>query len=110
MAPPGSAHPVFTFGALTVLGGAAGYFRKGSKASLLAGVGCGSLLIGSGIMISGENQFEGHALASLTSGVMAAGMGQRYLKSSKFMPAGLVAVLGAASCAYNVSKALEWKP
>ena len=108
MAPPGSAHPVFAFGALTLLGGVAGYARKGSRAELAAGVACGSVLLGSGALISGEGQYEGHALAAATSGLMALGMGSRFLRGGKFMPGGLVAVLGAASAAYNVSKAIEW--
>ena len=41
---------------------------------------------------------------------MALGMAQRYLKTGKFMPAGLVAVLGAAWCAYNAKKSIEWAP
>ncbi|GFH45520.1 hypothetical protein CTEN210_01994 [Chaetoceros tenuissimus] len=109
MAPPGSAHPAFGLGALTLVGGAVGYFKKGSKASLGAGLFCGSMLIGSGVLISGENQFEGHALASTTSGLMAVGMGQRYLKTGKVMPAGIVAALGCVSMAYHVKKAIEWK-
>lgn len=108
MAPPGSAHPAFGLGALTIAGGAMGYMKKGSKASLGAGVFFGSLLIGSGVLISGEHQYEGHLLASGTSSLMAVGMGQRFVKSSKFMPAGLVAVLGAISCAYHVKKTMEW--
>uniref|UniRef100_A0A7R9WAW6 Transmembrane protein 14C n=1 Tax=Pseudictyota dubia TaxID=2749911 RepID=A0A7R9WAW6_9STRA len=110
MAPPGSAHPAFGLGALTILGGAVGYFRKGSKASLGAGLLFGSLLIGSGIMISGESQYEGHALASGTSGLMALGMGQRFAKTGKFMPAGLVAAMGAVSLAYHTKKTIEWRP
>lgn len=110
MSPPGSAHPVFSLGLLTIIGGAAGYARKGSKASLIAGVGFGGLLIGSGVLISGEHQYEGHVLASATSGMMGLGMGHRFLKSGKFMPSGLVAALGAGSAAFNVMKAVEWKP
>ena len=41
---------------------------------------------------------------------MALGMAQRYFKTGKFMPAGLVAVLGAACCAYNAKKSIEWAP
>mmetsp|Transcript_20091 Transcript_20091/g.24755 ORF Transcript_20091/g.24755 Transcript_20091/m.24755 type:complete len:111 (-) Transcript_20091:85-417(-) len=108
MAPPGSAHPAFGLGGLTILGGVAGYLKKGSKASLGAGVVCGSLLIGSGILISGENQYEGHLLASGTSSLMSLGMGQRFMKTGKVMPAGIVAALGAVSCAYHVKKTLEW--
>ncbi len=108
MAPPGSAHPAFGLGALTILGGAVGYFKKGSKASLGAGVLCGGLLIGSGLMISGESQYNGHLLASGTSSLMALGMGSRYLKTGKVMPAGVVAAMGIVSCGYHAKKALEW--
>jgi uncharacterized membrane protein (UPF0136 family) len=41
---------------------------------------------------------------------MALAMGQRYFKSQKFMPSGLVAALGVAACAYNYTKAVEWAP
>jgi uncharacterized membrane protein (UPF0136 family) len=87
---PGSAHPALGLGAMTIAGGILGYVRKGSKASLGAGLVCGSLLIGSGAMIAGESQFQGHSLAAGTSALMAIGMGQRFMKTSKFMPAGLV--------------------
>ena len=110
MAPPGSAHPAFGLGALTIVGGAVGFWKKGSKASLGAGVVCGGLLIGSGVLISGEHQYEGHALATGTSTLMALGMGQRFIKTGKFMPAGLVATLGAASMAYHMKKTIEWSP
>ena len=87
-----------------------GYFKRGSKVSLLAGLTFGGLLVGSGVMISGDLQYQGHALAAGTSGVMAVAMGQRFLSTGKFMPAGLVATLGAACCAYNLKKAIEWAP
>ncbi|KAL9191245.1 hypothetical protein ACHAXT_000951 [Thalassiosira profunda] len=106
---PGAAHPAFSFGALTIGGGILGYARKGSKPSLYAGVVCGSLLIASGAMISGDSQYGGHSLAAGTSALMAAGMGHRFVKTSKFMPAGLVSVLAAASLAFHTKKALEWK-
>lgn len=106
---PGSAHPAFGFGALTIVGGMVGYLKKGSKASLGAGVFCGGLLVGSGLMISGESQYGGHSLAAGTSTLMVFGMGQRFMKTGKFFPAGIVATLAAASSAYHVKKALEWK-
>ena len=108
---PGSAHPNLGLGVLTIAGGAFGYARKGSTASLVAGVGLGSLLLTSGYLISTrETPFEGHVLASLTSGVMAVAMGQRYMATGKLMPAGLVAGLGVAALAFNVNKAMEWAP
>jgi len=98
-------------GTLVVLGGAVGYFKKGSKASLLAGGVMGSLLLTSGYMIAKtDSVYEGHLLGTATSGVMALAMGQRFLKSGKFMPGGVVAVLGAAACAYNAHKSREWAP
>lgn len=110
MAPPGSAHLNFTLGALVAAGGAMGYAKKGSVPSLVAGLTFGGLLIGSGVLISKNEAFQGHALASGTSGVMALAMGKRFVSTGKFMPAGLVATLGAAGLAYNVKKALEWMP
>mmetsp|Transcript_27061 Transcript_27061/g.39985 ORF Transcript_27061/g.39985 Transcript_27061/m.39985 type:complete len:116 (-) Transcript_27061:49-396(-) len=107
---PGSAHLNFSFGGLAILGGAAGYFRKGSTVSLIAGLTCGSLLLGSGYMICNDREHHGHMLAAGTSGFMAIGMGQRFLKTSKFMPAGLVASLSVAAAAYNFKKGREWAP
>lgn len=106
---PGSAHPNIGLGILAIAGGAAGYIRKGSKASAFAGVGIGSLLLTSSYLITTrETPYEGHVLATVTTGIMAAAMGQRFLASGKFMPAGLVATLGVAGLAYNMNKALEW--
>lgn len=86
----------------------AGYARKGSKVSLGSGLVCGGLLIGSGVLISDENQYEGHMIAAGTSGLMTVGMGQRFMHTSKFMPAGIVAVLAATSMAYHTKKMMEW--
>ncbi|KAL7569912.1 hypothetical protein ACA910_008576 [Epithemia clementina (nom. ined.)] len=108
---PGSAHLNFSLGGLVMIGGAIGYFKKGSKMSLISGMAVGSLLIGSGYMIAKTDKvYEGHLLAAATSGVLAMAMGQRYMQSGKFMPAGLVAVIGAAGLAYNATKAMEWAP
>ena len=88
-----------------------GYFKKGSKASLIAGVSIGSLLLASGYLIAKtDNVYEGHCLAAGSAGVMALAMGQRYVQTGKMMPAGLTAALGVTACAYNVVKAMEWAP
>mmetsp|Transcript_19414 Transcript_19414/g.28728 ORF Transcript_19414/g.28728 Transcript_19414/m.28728 type:complete len:116 (-) Transcript_19414:184-531(-) len=107
---PGSAHLNFSLGGLIVLGGAMGYMKKGSTMSLIAGALFGSLLIGSGVMIVKDSHYHGHMLATGASGTMALGMGQRFLSTQKFMPAGLVAVLGAGACAYNFKKMNDWAP
>jgi len=105
---PGSAHPCFGLGGLTLTGGLVGFLRKGSKASLGAGVVCGGLLIGSGVLIVQDKHLEGHALATGTSMLMSLGMGHRYIKTGKVMPAGAVAALGTLSVAYHMKKVLAW--
>ena len=108
---PGSAHVNLSLGGLVMLGGAIGYVKKGSTPSLIAGVTFGSLLVGSGYLIAKTDlQYQGHSLATASSGLMALGMAYRYMNTTKFMPSGMVAVLGAAACAYNLKKALEWAP
>lgn len=108
---PGSAHLNLSFGGLVIAGGLMGYFKKGSKISLGAGLAVGSLLISSGYMIAKtDNVYEGHLLATGTSGALALAMGKRYLSTMKFMPAGLVAALGVVACAYNFNKSREWAP
>jgi uncharacterized membrane protein (UPF0136 family) len=110
MAPPGSAHLNFSLGGLIMLGGAMGYFKKGSTMSLVAGLGFGGLLVGSGVLIAQGESYQGHVLASGVTGAMTLAMGSRFLSTGKFMPAGMVATLGVIGCAYNVKKALEWMP
>jgi uncharacterized membrane protein (UPF0136 family) len=107
---PGSVHLNSALGALTTIGGAMGYFKKGSVPSLMAGSICGALLIGSGVLITKNEPFKGHALASCVTGFMTVSMGQRFTSSGKFMPAGLVATIGAAGLAYNVRKTIELMP
>lgn len=107
----GSAHLNISLGLLIGGGGIYGYVRKGSRASLIAGMGIGSLLLGSGYMIwKTDRVFEGHTIAATSTGIMTLAMGQRYMAGGKFMPAGLVATIGALGCAYNIKKAIEWAP
>jgi uncharacterized membrane protein (UPF0136 family) len=87
-----------------------GYFKKGSAVSLMAGLTFGGLLIGSGVLIAQGESYKGHALASGVTGAMTLAMGQRFLSTGKFMPAGMVATIGAVGLAYNVKKAIEWMP
>lgn len=108
---PGSAHANLTLGGLVIAGGCMGYYKKGSTASLVAGLSIGSLLLTSGYLIAKtDNVYQGHCLAAGASGVLALAMGQRFMTTGKFMPAGLVTVLGVTGCAYNVAKAMEWAP
>mmetsp|Transcript_1674 Transcript_1674/g.2401 ORF Transcript_1674/g.2401 Transcript_1674/m.2401 type:complete len:117 (+) Transcript_1674:111-461(+) len=108
---PGVAHLNLSLGGLVIVGGTIGYLKKGSKVSMIAGLGVGSLLIGSGYMIAKTDKvYEAHLLATAASGVLAVAMGQRFVNTGKFMPVGMVAVIGAAGCAYNAMKTSEWAP
>lgn len=54
-----------------------------SKPSLFAGVGLGVLMVLSGVIIQKGHDFEGHALAAGTSGLVVAGMLPRAIKTQK---------------------------
>ena len=107
---PGSAHLNISLGGLTILGGAFGFMRKGSKISLLAGLTFGTLFLGSGYLIANDREYDGHVLATGTAGFMAFGMAQRHYSTGKFMPAGLVAAIAVAATGYNLAKARDWSP
>mmetsp|Transcript_16463 Transcript_16463/g.35510 ORF Transcript_16463/g.35510 Transcript_16463/m.35510 type:complete len:119 (-) Transcript_16463:383-739(-) len=106
MAPPGSAHPNFTFGGLLVAGGAYGFY-KGSTASLIAGAGSGSLLISSGMLVERDPQLA-FLLGSGVGGLLTAGMLPRFLKTKKVMPAGMVTLVGALSLSWNLFNLSKW--
>lgn len=73
------------------LGGAIGYFTKGSVPSLVAGLTFGTIL-GIGAWLTSVNP-RNYGLITVTSGVLAGLMGYRFYNSGKFMPAGLVFTL-----------------
>ena len=79
--------------------------------SLVAGLGIGTLFLGSGYLIAKTDRvFEGHALATCTATVLTAAMGQRLVTTGKVMPAGILTLLGLVALGYNGNKAMEWAP
>jgi uncharacterized membrane protein (UPF0136 family) len=104
----GQAHLAYAVGAAVALGGLAGYARAKSVPSLIAGITFGAGFAACGSAISSGRFLEGHAGASTLGGILAASMGYRAVTKGKFMPAGAVAGLGAASCAYHTMKLREW--
>ena len=95
-------------GSLVLAGGVAGYAKAGSVPSLIAGVCIGSTLIGAGYTVSQGKDFEGHAMGAASGWILTAAMGQRFLSSGKFMPAGLAAGVGLLTALYNSKKAKDW--
>ncbi|XP_023661885.1 transmembrane protein 14C isoform X2 [Paramormyrops kingsleyae] len=79
----------YGYAALVASGGVFGYVKAGSVPSLAAGLLFGSL---AGVGAYQMSCDPGNIWLSLaTSGTLSGIMGTRFLKSRKFMPAGLIA-------------------
>ena len=74
----------FLFGLLAIIGGAMGYARAKSKASLIAGGLSGALLIIAGIL---SPSVPGFILALIVSILLLAHFGRSYAAKKKPMPA-----------------------
>ncbi|KAM6556250.1 hypothetical protein CsatB_003269 [Cannabis sativa] len=111
------------YGFIVVIGGVVGYLKKGSIASLGGGVGSGFLLILAGYLslkafekrrnsyfalILETETLVGEVMLVSFKTVCAAAltwvMGQRYLQTSKIMPAGVVACISALMTAFYLFK------
>ena len=86
------------YGFAVLAGGVLGYARRGSTASLAGGAGAGALLLLAGFVSlktfeKRRNSYLALALETLCALALTYVMGQRYLETSKIMPAGVVAGL-----------------
>ncbi|MDJ0705141.1 MAG: TMEM14 family protein [Leptolyngbyaceae cyanobacterium MO_188.B28] len=81
------------YGSLSMVGGIMGYIQAQSKISLISGMGCGLLLL-----ISAFFQFQGQTWGLIVSVavtiVLLLAFTMRLIKTRKFMPAGLMLILG----------------
>ncbi|TFJ86450.1 hypothetical protein NSK_002107 [Nannochloropsis salina CCMP1776] len=103
----GSAHASYAVGTFLFAGGLAGYVRAQSKPSLYAGVGLGSLMVVSGMVIQSGDDFRGHTLALIASGLVVGGTLPRAIKTQKVVPTA-IALLGLVSGVYQGRKVWEW--
>ncbi|MBW4520552.1 MAG: hypothetical protein KME16_12725 [Scytolyngbya sp. HA4215-MV1] len=94
------------YGILAIVGGIIGYMQAQSKVSLFAGCGCGILLVGSAILQM-QGQPWGLAVASGVTVVLLLAFVMRWLKTRKFMPAGLMLLLGIPALGVMVSQLLS---
>lgn len=87
--------PLFTliYGILAIAGGAIGYKQAGSQVSLISGFISGLLLLIAAYMLYGRSP-AGPLLAGVVSLVLVIVFIIRLLKTRKFMPAGLMIVMG----------------
>ena len=87
---------LFIFGALTIAGGVMGFVKAGSQASLIAGGVSGALLLVAGGLLSAGKVQPGLILALVLSVALAGRFVPAFLHTSKFMPAGMMAILSVA--------------
>ncbi|KST67082.1 TMEM14 family protein [Mastigocoleus testarum] len=81
------------YGILGIIGGIVGYQKAGSKISLISGVVSGILLIVSGL-VALQGQKWGLILGIAVAGILVIVFAVRFVKTRKFMPAGLMSILG----------------
>lgn len=82
-----------TYGILAIIGGIIGYVQAYSKASLISGSISGLLLIFGGVMQL-QAQDWGLTLAAVVTALLVVVFAVRLAKTRKFMPAGLMMVVG----------------
>lgn len=97
------------YGLILIVGGFIGYARKGSMVSLGGGVGAGLLLILAGTLSlqafkKRKNSYFGLILETVIATGLTYAMGQRYMETSKVMPAGVVAGISAVMTMFYVYK------
>lgn len=83
---------LLVFSILVSLGGVFGFLKAKSKASLIAGLVSGGLLI-TCYSISRRNPESGFTCACVVVGLLIVVFGMRLWKTKKFMPSGLLLIL-----------------
>eukprot|EP00850_Spirogloea_muscicola_P011738 SM000074S21648 [mRNA] locus=s74:101407:102228:+ [translate_table: standard] len=99
----------FPYGALLLAGGAVGFLRKGSLASLAGGGSAGALLCWAGSLSlsayhAGRTSYAAIAIELAVSVLLTGSLGQRYLQTRKVMPAGLVAGISLVMAVFYLYK------
>jgi uncharacterized membrane protein (UPF0136 family) len=87
----------FVFGALTIAGGVTGYLTKGSRASLIAGIITGVLILVAAVLIASAKVQPGLILGGIVSLALAFHFIPPFLAKHKFMPAGMMTILSGIS-------------
>lgn len=93
----------FAYGILAIVGGIIGYIQARSKVSLLSGSISGLLLV-LAAYFQLQGQSWGSILAVIVTGVLVVVFAVRLAKTRKFMPAGLMTILGMLALGVMVSQ------
>jgi uncharacterized membrane protein (UPF0136 family) len=91
------------YGILAIVGGILGYVQAKSKISLLAGCGCGVLLL-IAALLQLQGQSWGLLAGTVVTGVLLLAFTMRLIKTRKFMPAGLMLILGIPAFGVMISQ------
>lgn len=93
---------ILIYGILVAAGGAMGYFKAGSMASLIAGVGSGLLLAGASMAMMKGSYQAGWWISLIVALLLLGRFGSAALKGFKMMPGGMVIVLSLIVIAFLV--------
>ena len=92
----------FIFGGLTILGGVMGFVKAGSRASLIAGGVSGALiLVAAWLVMTGRVQ-NGLILGLVVSSLLELRFFPAFVKTKKFMPAGMMTGLSVIGSVVSV--------
>ncbi|WP_017315786.1 TMEM14 family protein [Mastigocladopsis repens] len=91
------------YGILAIVGGIIGYRKANSKVSLVSGSLSGLLLI-IAAFVQLQGQTWGLILAAVVTAILVVFFALRVTKTRKFMPAGLMAILGVVALATMVNQ------
>ncbi len=92
----------FVYGILAIIGGAIGYQKASSQVSIISGSISGLLLVFAAV-VQLQGQTWGLILAAIVTAILVVFFAFRLAKTRKFMPAGLMAILGIVALAMIVN-------
>ena len=92
----------FVYGALSILGGIIGFAQASSKVSLISGAVTGVLLLIAGFGLMQAQPWALWVAIAVTALLVIVFIG-RLVKTRKFMPAGLMVIVGIATLAALLS-------
>jgi uncharacterized membrane protein (UPF0136 family) len=87
---------LLAYAILLAVGGVMGFIKAGSKVSMIAGLASAALVaVAFGVAVAGPNPRDGFLVGLSVSVVLILMFLQRFLKTRKWMPAGLLLTVSA---------------
>lgn len=94
------------YGVILILGGIMGYTKGKSRVSLLAGSISGIVILGI-FAWSLQSPTAALLLGAAMAALLTIGMGIRFIRSGKFMPAGVIALLSLVALCVTLGGVLQ---